>query len=221
MKASPGDTLRVGVVRGPRGQATVRRVGDEVQVTVVLEDAAEGRPVVDLVLALPRPKALSRVLSIVASMGVGRIDLVNAWRVEKSYFDSPRLGDEETHEALLLGCEQGGTTWVPEFQIHPRLMPFLDDVLPSLPVAAGLLAHPGARCSIEEVAPAEATRVVIGPEGGFIPREVDTFVARGFEPVRISRRVLRVEAAVPVVLAQLELLERLRASPLASLQEGR
>jgi RsmE family RNA methyltransferase len=54
--------------------------------------------------------------------------------------------------------------------------------------------------------------LAIGPEGGWIQREVDTFVARTFHPVSLGAAILRVETAVAALLGQLVLLARLRAT---------
>ena len=59
--------------------------------------------------------------------------------------------------------------------------------------------------------PASApTTLAIGPEGGWIEREVETFAARGFAIVALGDAVLRTEAAVAGALAQLALLARVR-----------
>ena len=50
--------------------------------------------------------------------------------------------------------------------------------------------------------------MAIGPEGGWIQREVDTFAARGFTPVSLGTPILRVEAAVAALLGQIALLAR-------------
>ncbi len=52
--------------------------------------------------------------------------------------------------------------------------------------------------------------IAIGPEGGWIERELETFVARGFAPVSLGTPILRVEAAVASALGQLLLLHRIR-----------
>ncbi len=218
IRPAVGDTLRVGVIRGPRGQATVEALSlREIRLRVTLPADAPGpeAPPVELVLAVPRPKVLRRVLRVVGAMGVARLELVNAWRVQKSYFQSPALAPEAVEAALRLGAEQGATTWVPRWGLHRRLMAYLDAALADRPaVGTQLLAHPGAPRTLEQGWPPGAraagiVRVAVGPEGGWIGREVDTFARRGFLPVRLGEPVLDVAPAVAVLLGQLALLRRL------------
>ncbi len=208
-----GDRLRVGLVRGPLGEARVEAIdGDRVVLGVTLR-ADVDPPTVDLVLAVPRPKVLSRVLEAAAAFGVRRIDLVNAWRVDKSYLGSRRLEPDRLDAALRLGCEQGGTSWLPEVELHPRLMGFLDRWPPG-GAAAGhrLIAHPRAETTLEAViVPGDRAPVIVavGPEGGWIDRELESFAERGFVAVGIGPRTLRVESAVAALFGQLDLLRRM------------
>jgi 16S rRNA (uracil1498-N3)-methyltransferase len=162
------------------------------------------------VLAMPRPKVVTRTIEIAASFAVRRIDLTNAWRVDKSYLRSPRLVPDALALAARIGAEQGATTHVPPIAVHERLMALLDARFPATSehAALRLVAHPGAppiEAAVTELAPIE---LAIGPEGGWIERELDTFVARGFRPVSLGAPILRVEAAVASVLGQLALLRR-------------
>jgi 16S rRNA (uracil1498-N3)-methyltransferase len=218
VRVAVGDTLRLGVIRGSTGTATVaERTDSQVVVTFEADGSACDPPLVDLVLAMPRPRALSRVLQTAASFGVRRIDVINAWRVDKSYLQSGRLEPERLRQDVLLGCEQGSTAWVPDVTVHRRMMPFVDDVLtPRLAEAGtlGLLAHARATQPIELLVQPEAgsigrTVVAIGPEGGWIQREIDTLIDSGMASVSLGPRILRTEAAVAALLAQLELLRRL------------
>lgn len=218
LQAGTGDRVRVGVVRGPTGTAIVEAISSS-EVTLRMTLASElgpTRPGVELVLAMPRPKVLSRVLQTAASFGVARIDVINAWRVDKSYLSSTRLAPERLREELLIGCEQGRTTWLPDIAVHPRMMPFVDGPLTerlAAPQVRGLLAHPGATAYLEAtIADPTTERVIvaIGPEGGWIQREVETFVDRGCQPISLGTPILRVEAAIAALLAQLDLLRRTR-----------
>ncbi len=213
LRVSAGSRVRVGVVGGAIGRADVLEIGAGA-VTLRLTLGENQPPTgngVRRILALPRPKALRRVLHSVASMGLSRLDLVNAWRVEKSYFQSPSLSPAELRRELLLGCEQGATTWLPGVELHPLLMPFLES-LPPRGNELRLLAHPEAIEGIESVVPLSSEREVlaaVGPEGGWIDRELTSLEAAGFRRITLGQGVLRTEAAVTALLAQLELVRRL------------
>ena len=215
LRVSPGQRLRAGIVRGGQGTARVEAVQrDEVTLSVAHYGPPPSRPAVAVILALPRPKVLSRVLRSVSSFGVAAIELVNAWRVEKSYFASNRLQPQRLEQDLWLGCEQGGTTWVPDVRVHPRFRPFVEDELAcrlSEAPSRALVAHPRAADPIERVVPPGSKQrvvVAVGPEGGWIDSELRSFETGGFIPVRFSERVLSVESAAAALLAQLELLRR-------------
>jgi len=204
-----GSRIKAGIVGGALGTADVIDIDDGI--LLALDAAMPPRPnlPVDLTLAVPRPKVLTRVIEVAASFGVERIDLTNAWRVDKSYLHSPRLDPDALALAARFGAEQGATTHVPPIAVHPRLMPLLDARFSS-PGGVRLLAHPGAP-PIEDAYRGGPCVLAIGPEGGWIEREVETFVARGFTPVSLGGAILRVEAAVASAFAQLELLARLTA----------
>ena len=195
------------VVGVERGEPPVRRLagGDREQRDGILanqlrakvDDPPPPRPGVDLLLAMPRPKALRKVLPAAASLGVDRIVLVNAARVEKSYFDSKVLASVE--ELSMLGLEQARDTILPQVLVRERFRPYVEDELdPMFEGHVRLLAHPAA----QERAPQQDGRVVIaiGPEGGWVPFEIDLLQAHGFTPFTLGPRTLRVEVAVPYAL---------------------
>jgi 16S rRNA (uracil1498-N3)-methyltransferase len=213
--ARPGSRVRAGVLGGGTGTAEV--IADDGAVMTLRLQLTEPAPPllpVELVLAVPRPKVLSRTIEIAASFGVERIALTNAWRVDKSYLASPRVAPDALALAARLGAEQGATTHVPPIALHRRLMELLDGrwPAPDAPPSRKLVAHPGG-APIERALAGDAAQgpitPAIGPEGGWIAREVDTFAARGFAVVSLGAAILRVEAAVAAALGQLVLLRRL------------
>lgn len=211
--AAVGDSVRAGVIAGRVGKATVL-ADDGARMTLSLEllDPAPAPMPVELILAVPRPKVLTRTIEAAAAFGVTRIDLTNAWRVDKSYLASPRLLPDPLAYALRFGAEQGGSTHLPPLKIHDRLMGLLDERWPTASEgtpATRLLAHPGAP-PIESATLSWPLAIAIGPEGGWIQRELDTFVERGFVPVSFGQPILRVEQALAVALGQLLLLHRMR-----------
>ena len=55
---------------------------------------------------------------------------------------------------------------------------------------------------LREYSPAgKSTGVIIGPEGGFEPAEIETAVSRGLKPVSLGRNVLRTETAGMVAVS--------------------
>lgn len=202
LKVAVGDRLRAGVVDQGSGEAVVVAVGrDWVEVELALTTPVEPEPSVDLLLALPRPKVLRRLLADLAALGVGAIHLTKAWRVERSYFASPALTPEAIGRALRLGLSQAGATRLPEVVIHRRLMAFLNETLPALRHERRLVAHPATTRPIAAAAGTGRSLIALGPEGGWIEREIESLVARGFTPVSLGARILRTETAAVVAAA--------------------
>ena len=208
--AAPGEALRVGRLGGRLGSGQVVHLDDhEVRLTVELTEDPPPRAGVDLLLAIPRPKALKKVLPAVASLGVDRVVLVNAARVEKSYFDSKVLAPAYVEELLTLGLEQARDTRLPEVLVRERFRPFVEDELAgTFPAdARRLLPHPPAATPLRGVGPLPGRAVLaIGPDGGWVPFEAELLEKHGFTPFSLGPRVLRVEVAVPVLLGQVALL---------------
>jgi RsmE family RNA methyltransferase len=132
-RAAVGDTLRVGRLQGSIGTGVVTHLDDaELLIEVALDRAPPPPALVTVLLALPRPKALRRVLQCVAAIGVKRLVLINSWRVEKSFWASPALADTAVREQLLLGLEQGGDTVLPTVEQRRRFKPFVEDEIAAL-----------------------------------------------------------------------------------------
>lgn len=203
-RPTPGERLRVGMLDGKIGQGEVIRLDDQgAELAVQFDQAPPPALPLRLILALPRPKMLKRTLQTIASMGVKELWLINSYRVDKSYWGSPLLSEESIHEQLLLGLEQAGDTLLPQVHLRKRFKPFVEDELPAL--AAGhraLVAHPY-EADPCPAASAEPTLLAVGPEGGFIRYEVDKLCEAGLKPIHLGPRILRVETAVPVLLARL------------------
>ena len=209
-----GSTVRAGLLGGNIGTGEViKDDGSAITFRLSLTEPPPRPLDVELLLAVPRPKVITRTIEIVASFGVKRIDITNAWRVDKSYLRSPRLDPGALALAARFGAEQGATTYLPTITVHDRLMAILDDRFPKPDNGAQrLIAHPSAPPIESVVTSRMPTVLAIGPEGGWIQRELDTFIERGFKPVSLGTPVLRVEAAVASSLGQLLMLHRMRAS---------
>ena len=203
-QASVGNELRVGKLNGNVGLGTIIELSaDEMKLSVILDEQPPKSLPLTVLLALPRPKMLKRSLQHLTALGAKTIVLLNSYRVEKSFWQSPWLSEEKIHEQLVLGLEQARDTILPEVIMEKRFKPFVEDRLPAMVEGKkGLVAHPvgGQRCphQIEE-----ACVLAIGPEGGFIPYEVEKLEEVGFERIHLGSRILRVETAVTAIVSKL------------------
>lgn len=203
-RAAPGDELCVGVVGGKIGHGTVvRSDGETLEMDVVLTRDPPPPLPVTLVLALPRPLVLKRVLLSATAMGVKRFYLIQTNRVERSFWNSKVLRDGERIKPLILGLEQAKDTIMPEIALRTRFRPFAEDELPGLVKGTrGLVAHPEASQECPRAVAGEVT-LVMGPEGGFVPFEIEKLEASECSVVHLGQRILRVETALPALLARL------------------
>jgi RsmE family RNA methyltransferase len=202
LKSQPGEVLRVGALGGQRGHGTILAIDDKtVRIHVQLTLAALPRHPFDLILALPRPKMLRRIFRTASEMGVTHLHLIHSARVEKSYWQSPLLKEDRIAAALEAGLERAGDTLLPEIHLHRRFRPFIEDILPTL-----AQHHP---CWIADRNASQPLRdearaglVLLGPEGGFIPFEIELAESVGAMCRHLGERTLSVDTAVAAALAQ-------------------
>lgn len=203
-RAAVGETLTVGRINGTMGTGKIISMEkNAVVMAVTLNDPPPAPLPLTLILAIPRPKVLNRVIIAATSMGVKRVILLNAVRVEKSYWQSPRLSEENLLTQRVLGLEQAKDTRMPEILLKKRFKPFVEDELPAMTAGTRrLVAHPydAVPCPVDVSGP---TTLIVGPEGGFIPYEMDKLTEAGFQAVSMGERILRVESAIPALLSRL------------------
>lgn len=198
----PGDTLRVGL-RGDRlGEGRLEAVADTWRLRCRFDTPPPPKRPVTVVLALPRPPVLRRTLQHLTALGVERIVLLHSQRVEKSYWSSPALAPSAIDEQLDLGLEQAVDTVPPVVQQERRFRPFVEDHLAALGTSRELwVADPRAQADspCDLVGP---VTLVVGPEGGFIPFELECLTGIGAKLVGLGPRILRVETAVVALVAR-------------------
>lgn len=201
-----GSAVRIGVIDGPMGFGTVTVAGsDRVTLQCALEAEAPERPRVDLLLALPRPKVLRRLWAHLAALGVGRVILTNAEKVERDYFDSHIVQDEGFRPLLIEGLQQARDTRMPVVSVHKRLTVLVEDELdPLCPAGRRLVAHPDSETSIAAalggVTSDERVLVAVGPEGGWNNFELALLERHRFERVGLGPRTLATTTACIALL---------------------
>lgn len=207
LKVERGSEIRVGVVDGPIGAGTVVEI-DDTTVTLLcrVEGEAPTPAAVDLLLAVPRPKVLRRLWPQLAALGVGRIILTNAERVERPYFDTHLLLERHWRPLLIEGLQQARDTRLPRVSVHRRFRVLVEDELDGLSDASlRLVADPACETSIPAAlgSPPLDARVLlaVGPEGGWNSFELELLRSRGLVPVGLGPRTLRSDTACIALLA--------------------
>ena len=205
LRVVPGQELRVGMLDGPRGVGRVVPAEDSVELECTFDPEPPPVPDVDLLLALPRPKVMRRLWAQLAALGVGRIILTNAARVERNYFDTHVLDPAVYRPLLAEGLQQAQDTRLPRVSIHRRFRPLIEDELDTLSSdGRRLVAHPSTGAA-PLAWPTGAARVLmaIGPEGGWDDYEVRLLETHGFTPAHLGSRTLRTDTACIALLAAL------------------
>ena len=212
-----GQVLKTGEVGGPIGTSTILSIEQSEQsnnLTIKVRcshDQESRRPWVDLILAPPRPRVMKRLLPQLATLGVGRIFLVGAKKVEKDFWGATLLKEENYRPLLVDGLMQAGTSVLPTLEVRRNFRKFVKEELDGLfPTGTRIVAHPyGAKDARRETKDAcLASRVLrpclaIGPEGGWTDEEVTLLEEHGFTRYSLGSRILRTDTATIALLAQL------------------
>lgn len=207
LKSQTGDKLSIGLVNRQLGQGIVVDIDkNHCRLDITLTHNPPNPLPLSLILALPRPQMLKRILQNTTEFGIKDIHLIHSKKVEKSFWQTPNLHPENLHSYFELGLSQAKDTILPNLQLHQQFKPFVEDVLPQLIQGKqALIAHP--YCS--RPIPAASTQerlIIIGPEGGFTDYEVNLIQQQGVEAFSMGERIYKVENAVTLLTAKLSLL---------------
>ena len=210
------DILKVGMINGNIGTARVVSTKENmVELEVHLAQTKPEEPLIELILALPRPIMLQRILKQATVLGVRRFHLIRSNRVQKSFFQTNLLHPEKLRKILIQGLEQTVDTNLPEVLVHQRFMPFIEDIVPTLKSPCRLLADPNEHLTLPDLYSAGkisgSFSLAIGPEGGWSQHEVRQFAQAGFHCFAMGSRILHVDTAVVALLSQIQLLHDLGA----------
>ena len=151
---------------------------------------------------------MKRLLPQLATLGVGRIFLVGAKKVEKDFWGATLLKEENYRPLLVDGLMQAGTSSLPTLETRRNFRKFVNDELDALfPASARIVAHPYGG-NPDRLCEAQGTRhkallLAVGPEGGWTDEEVALLETHGFLRYSLGSRILRTDTATIALLAQL------------------
>ena len=219
LHGAEGQTLKTGVLDGPVGTSVIERIEGRAVTVRCTHETPSRPPWLDLILAPPRPRAMKRLLPQLASLGVRRIVLVGAEKVEKAFWGAQLLKEEIFRPLLIDGLQQAGTTNVPTIHIAKNFKRFIDfqfnsDFGGQSPL---IVAHPsplrgqsptlrgqtpvigGQSPNVRGLSPVLA----VGPEGGWTDAEVVLLEEKGFTRMSLGPRILRTDTALIALISRL------------------
>jgi len=210
LKSENNDIIEIGILNHARGKGKISEITDNYVIIEIIElfKTSKSDCKIEIICALPRPQTLKKVLLTCSTMGVSKLHLIKSEKVEKSYFHSPLLKEENYTKYLIEGLSQGKRTIPPKVFIHNKFKMFFEtSFYTSDKNNIYLLAHPNTNNYLNKfnVANRKTIVVAIGPEGGWNDFEVGLMQEKGFELFKISESILRVENAVTAALSQIEL----------------
>jgi len=210
LKAEQGQNLTIGKVNGQMGQGKIVDQSKEaIELEVTLNQEPPKALPVTLILAMPRPPMLKRILFSAAMLGVKKIIILNFNRVEKSLWNSSSLKPEAIEEQLILGLEQAKDTVMPEVTLKKSFKSFVQHELPALIKGQqALVAHPvgenrGQLPIFEKNRELSPIVLIIGPEGGIIDDEIEALKTAGCHLLDLGPRILRTDSVLPLITGKL------------------
>ena len=158
------------------------------------------QPHVTLFIAPPKSKNIDTVIRTATELGTARIvPVLCRFGVAKPDLDTVA----NWTRTVIAAAKQSHNPWFPEITVPAT---FAD----ALKTAGGhgfFGAVPQPQDAPSPTAPAapavdlQQTSLWIGPEGGFAPEELSALNAKGLQPLTVGQWILRVETAVPALLA--------------------
>ena len=229
-----GQVLKTGEIDGPMGTSEILSIEQSEQsnnckISVRCSHTEKSiLPWVDLILAPPRPRVMKRLLPQIAALGVRRLVLVGAKKVEKDFWGATLLKPENHRPLLIDGLMQAGTTILPTLETRRNFRKFVREELDTLwPESRRIVAHPygagedfrretldanpvsGLKSNVlsslssQVSSPTVRLLLAIGPEGGWTDEEVALLEEHGFARYSLGSRILRTDTATVALLAQL------------------
>lgn len=194
MRAKAGDELRVFNGRHGEWRALVAQVGKRAVVLQVIDTARRQSvgPDLDLVVALVKRAPLETIVEKAAELGVRRIRPVVTERTNADHTRVDRLRAIATEAA-----EQTGRLDVPEVAEPLKLEKLIEDWEPDRRLL--FCDEAGDARPVLEALAGQAPgpwAVLIGPEGGFSPRERERLRGLPYAtPASLGPRILRADTA--------------------------
>jgi RNA methyltransferase, rsmE family len=204
-RTSVGEQIELVDGHGTRAVITVIGVSGKDRLTGVVDCAANepaSRPTVTVIQALPKAARSELTVDLLTQAGA---DVIVPWQAGRSVANWGKKQDKglaKWRAAARAAAKQSRRSRIPE------ITPVGDQaavaaLIQAAPLALMLHEDATGKITDQPVAQVDSVVLIIGPEGGISPAELDAFTAAGAHPVRLGPEVLRTASAGMVALAAL------------------
>ncbi|ULQ58837.1 16S rRNA (uracil(1498)-N(3))-methyltransferase [Brucepastera parasyntrophica] len=208
LKKNAGDSFFAGKVNGDSGTARITEF-DEKGLTFEFISEQPCRPLypVILVIGIPRPIQLKRLLRDVSSLGVSAVYLTGTELGEKSYRESHLFNTDAVRTTLIEGAMQSGFTALPECEVFPSVAGVTGGIAERFAEAVPVLLDTVSPvCTLNDfklpsLSEAKPLILAVGSERGWTGAERNLFYSAGYTVCSMGPRILRTETAAVAGLA--------------------
>ena len=204
-RTSVGEQIELVDGHGTRAVITVTGVSGKDRLTGVVDCAANepaSRPTVTVIQALPKAARSELTVDLLTQAGA---DVIVPWQAGRSVANWGKKQDKglaKWRAAARAAAKQSRRSRIPE------ITPVADQaavvaLIQAAPLALMLHEDATGKITDQPVAQVDSVVLIIGPEGGISPAELDAFITAGAHPVRLGPEVLRTASAGMVALAAL------------------
>ena len=208
LRLRPGDVVVAGDGHGRDYTIRVETLGARATGTVLAtaSTVTESPLAITLVQGIPKGDKLEAIIRAATELGVRAVQPVIAARTVVRL--DPSRWRERTRRWQRVAREaakQCGRAVVPEVGVPSALRAWLDAAPPG---GLRLFLWEGRAPALDEALAGretpESVAVLVGPEGGWEPEEVEDARRLGWSPVGLGPRILRTETAGPAIVAILQ-----------------
>lgn len=207
LRRQEGDTFDVGLLNGPRGQATlVRRGPTGLTLTCRWQPPHPPPPPTALVLGFARPQTARDILRDGTTLGARAIHFVATRRSDANYARSSLWTGDEWKRLVVQGLAQAFDTFVPDVSCGQDLAPMLEHLQRRgfRLIALDVHAAPTHLAELSLDHAATPIALLLGPERGWDDTDRSIFTTFAVERFQLGNRVLRTETAVVAALTLLQ-----------------
>lgn len=210
-----GDKIRLFDGQGHEYLASLTQVGKKTEALLEqkLDNFVESPITIELLQVISRGDRMDFTVQKAVELGIARIIPLTSERCGVKLDEQRSTKKIDSYQKIAIAaCEQCGRNVVPKVEPLSSLKEFVlthqgvnsiegTTLKSDIDGFINITLDPRANCKLSELPKTGKYRILIGPEGGFSPEEIELAAQSGFVGVTLGPRILRTETTALVSLA--------------------